>query len=114
MKGCLNVVGIIFLLFVIMFVLASVFDTGEEDKPDKIGAFLYAEKAVENHLKAPSSAEFASYNNSLVTQDQDTFYVQSYVDSQNSFGAMVRSNFEVRVIFVDEKIQTRILKFEQR
>lgn len=114
MKGCLNVVGTIFLLFVIMFIIASIFDTGEEEKPDKIGAFLYAEMAVENHLKAPSTAEFASYNPANVTQEGNTFYVLSYVDSQNGFGAMVRSNFEVRVIFVDEKIQTRILKFEQR
>jgi hypothetical protein len=89
-------------------------DDANEREPDKMGAFYYAEQAVEGHLKAPSTAEFSSYNPANITQASDTFYVKSYVDSQNGFGAMVRSNFEVRVIFVDEKVQTRILKFEQR
>ena len=100
----------IFAIVIFMFVFV---DNGEtEDEPDEISAYVFAEKTIKPRLKAPSTAEFASFNNSEITRDRDTFYVRSYVDSQNGFGAMVRSNFEVRVFFKDGKAKTRILHFE--
>jgi hypothetical protein len=113
MKGCLKVLGVFFVGFILLMIfLPDDVNEKEPEEADKMDAFYYAEQAVEGHLKAPSTAEFASYNPANITQEGNTFYVRSYVDSQNGFGAMVRSDFEVRVIFVDDKIQTRILKFE--
>lgn len=48
-------------------------------------------KRVSNHLKAPSTAKFPSYKEWSVAKGEANVYnVIGYVDSQNSFGAMIR------------------------
>ena len=48
-----------------------------------------------NILKVPDSAEYPSKSGWSYSKDWDTgiVYVSSYVDSQNSFGVEIRSNF---------------------
>ena len=59
---------------------------------DKIAALVMAQKLVKGTLKAPATAEFASIVDSQVTTIGDCSYrVVSYVDSQNSFGANIRT-----------------------
>ncbi len=54
-------------------------------------------------IKAPSTAKFASYSDSTIVTDGGwpvvTVSVISYVDAQNSFGAMLRQNFKVIVSY---------------
>lgn len=59
---------------------------------------LYAEEYVKLVLKAPSTAEFpgsffSPFEGWEMANDNGTYKVKSYVDSQNSFGAMLRSEF---------------------
>ena len=64
------------------------------DEPDEFSARIMANKFVENRLKAPSTADFASHSNSTITEiSNGRFRVRSYVDAENSFGAKVRTNF---------------------
>jgi hypothetical protein len=65
----------------------------------KIPAFAIAQQAVKKVLKAPSTAEFASYNNttSVIWWKKNTFLVTHVVDAQNSFGAMIRTKFMVEL-----------------
>lgn len=56
---------------------------------------LSAEKAVKSILKAPSTAKFPNMNEWGFAKKDGKIYIQSYVDSQNSFGAMLRSNFQI-------------------
>lgn len=59
-------------------------------------AFVYGKEYVKQNLKAPSTAKFGSYGNSSVQHYTGCkFVVTGYVDSQNSFGAMLRSNYSV-------------------
>jgi len=59
-------------------------------------AYFYGKEYVKRNLKAPSSAKFGSYGNSSVQHYKGCkFVVNGYVDSQNSFGAMLRSNYSV-------------------
>lgn len=59
-----------------------------------------AQLEVKELLKSPTSAEFNS--TPTVTPINDTvFGVSGNVDSQNSFGAMIRSNFMCIVTFTD-------------
>jgi len=59
-------------------------------------AFFYGKEYVKRSLKSPSSAKFGSYGNSSVQHYKGCkFVVKGYVDSQNSFGAMLRSNYSV-------------------
>ncbi|MEO9511610.1 MAG: hypothetical protein ABJN84_01650 [Flavobacteriaceae bacterium] len=57
-----------------------------------------AQKYVEQHLKAPSTAEFPALFKSSVNKNSSGIYsVSSYVYSQNSFGAMIRSSYVVEL-----------------
>lgn len=88
---------LISLIVLILFsILAFGSSEGETDK--KITASVMAESFVEKRLKAPSTADFASYSSSQVTElGGNKYKVVSYVDSENGFGAMIRTNFEVVV-----------------
>lgn len=61
-----------------------------------------AKTAVKSILKAPSTAEF---DNSLIRiwlMPDSSVVVKGAVDAQNSFGAMIRSNFYVRMKWKDD------------
>ena len=61
-------------------------------------AYTYAKEAVKLQLKSPRSAKFGSYGQTDVSLHQDCiFSVKGYVDSQNGFGAMIRSQYEVKL-----------------
>lgn len=69
--------------------------------PDRsVDAFTYAQIFVKENLKAPATAKFAGLGESRIERlpDGETYKVYSYVDSQNSFGAMLRSKYYVKVI----------------
>lgn len=57
-----------------------------------------AQSDVPNYLKSPSTAVFPDVlgDDWTVVRDSDYFYVKSYVDSQNGFGATLRTNFICR------------------
>jgi|GEM_PF-6058630 len=64
----------------------------------KFGAYVYARAYIEVNLKAPSTAKFLDYNPKLVDMfDDSTFHVDGYVDSQNSFGAMLRMRYDATI-----------------
>ena len=56
---------------------------------------LRAEKAVKSILLSPDSAKFPSYYDYVFDKTADRILVQGYVDASNSFGAMLRSDFEI-------------------
>mgnify|MGYP003673978351 CR=1 FL=1 len=84
------------------FLITGCKDKGP-DHPDEIGAYSYCTFAIKERLKSPSTADFAGYRNSNVVPGKavntgngnlkQTFMVASYVDSQNSFGATIRTTF---------------------
>lgn len=56
---------------------------------------VMAENYVEQVLKSPSTAEFPTLEFNYADLGNNTYQIISYVDSQNSFGAMIRSNWSV-------------------
>lgn len=58
-----------------------------------------AELMVEDRLKSPSTAEFCHVNDYTVAvaKDAGLAIVKGYVDAQNSFGAVVRTEFAVEL-----------------
>lgn len=73
-----------------------------------------AQQIVLQVLKAPSTAEFPSgvFNADQwhLGRNHDLVSVQSWVDSQNSFGAMIRSKFTAQFSFSTQELQ--YLKFD--
>lgn len=95
----------IFLIFVVVAVLVVVkcsCSNDEENKIktyDKIDALTHAQIYIKEKLKSPASAEFEGGTDGVIKVNDTTFTVIGTVDSQNSFGAMLRSNYSCKVIF---------------
>lgn len=71
--------------------------------------FMYlAQEAVKQVLKAPSTAQFPdpifSDGQWHVGRNHDLVTIQSWVDAQNSFGAMIRSDFIVQFDYSTQNI----------
>lgn len=94
-----------FLIFVVVAVFIVVkcgCSNDEENKVktyDKIDALTHAQIYIKSKLKSPASAEFEGGADGVIKINDTTFTVMGTVDSQNSFGAMLRSNYSCKVIF---------------
>lgn len=63
-------------------------------------AFNTAQKEVERNLKAPSTAKFANEydkESKYKVNDDGSVMIQSYVDTENSFGAKIRTFYRCNV-----------------
>lgn len=68
---------------------------------DDFDACWMAQKFVKEQLKAPSTATFAPCRqpDTVVNQTERIWHVRSWVDAENSFGALLRNNFNVDLIY---------------
>jgi hypothetical protein len=63
-----------------------------------VGAWVICQDFVEDRLTAPSTAEYpAGYSQYTTSLGDRTFRVDAYVDAENSFGAMIRTDFTCTV-----------------
>ncbi|MFC4805750.1 hypothetical protein [Filifactor villosus] len=81
-------------------VLTDYFLTDEEE----IMLKTQAEIMVKDILAAPSTAKFPGYAEYVMEKTPDKYIVGSYVDAQNGFGAMLRSEFMIRISRKDNKV----------
>ncbi len=101
-KGCLI---FLFIIGVITSFLVNKCSCGNDDIVaekriyDKVDALVQSRPYVEENLKSPSTAEFGDETEGVTQINDTTFNVISTVDSQNSFGAMLRSNYSCKIIF---------------
>jgi len=98
----LIVIIVVFLLIGSLFSGVSRCNSGQSSV-DKFDAYAAAQEFVKKSLKAPSTASFPTTNEATVTDlGNGQWRVQAWVDAQNSFGAMLRSNFECTIKFSDD------------
>ena len=77
---------------------------------DDKAVYLTATKIVQNFLKSPTTAKFASAYEGQAGAERTrhgTWRVWGYVDSQNSFGAMIRSRWSMEAEVLGEKVQAK-------
>ncbi len=104
-----QVIGIIIFIFFISWLF-----TGNETNLESVStesaepevaaatdsqAYIISQNYVKEVLKAPATADFPFADYSHIKNDEDTHTVASYVDSENSFGANVRSNWTVTLTY---------------
>ncbi len=63
---------------------------------------ISCQNAIKELLKAPSTAKFPNITEWKFGKENGVVTIQSYVDAQNSFGAMMRSDFQFK--FKDDKV----------
>lgn len=99
-------VGVIVAVFVAVAMIVGAVN-GNAQKPYDANnadeAISQCEAAVEKQLKSPTTAKFH-----LTATGYDTWTVTGTVDSQNSFGAMVRSETQCTVIVDGDSIKVRV------
>lgn len=94
---------VFFLIVVVMAVCSDDPDAKVEIAPkdrrmDKVQAGMMAQEVIKKQLKSPSTADFVGLLQDGVSNINDTtFLVVKQVDSENSFGAMLRTSFMCQV-----------------
>lgn len=96
--------GIVVVIAVIIGVASSLAPKKPYDANNEFEVKAQCEDAVKNRLKAPSTAKFDNENAS----GSGTWTVSGTVDSENSFGAMLRANFQCTVIVDGDSVRTRV------
>lgn len=100
--------GSIGCLFIIIILVIGYWVCGGSDKSDvpekfnaenfKTNAYIISKTFIKATLKAPSTADFPFAGKEFANYIEDsTFIVQAYVDAQNSFGAMIRTNYKIKM-----------------
>lgn len=84
------------ILLIVFFITSFFVDSGF----DASMAYICAQQEVEKHLMSPASADFplGIEGNPI---GENMYLVSSYVDSQNAFGAMIRTEFICNVEIID-------------
>ena len=103
--GTLNLILIIgFFVFVWLYTSLNSSDNGgdsssiQSDSTMQSEAKYYCNNTVKANLKNPNGATFPSFEEYNFTNlGNNTYKVKSYVDGTNSFGAIIRTNFECKV-----------------
>ena len=74
-----------------------------QPKHTKAEAWAYCKTAVEQELKSPSTAKFKGMFDDplsdVTSLSSGRYRVESWVDAQNGFGAMIRSTFVCEIKF---------------
>lgn len=65
-------------------------------------ACTVAQKEVKENLKSPSSAKFNSCSEMNITESEGIWTVNGEVEASNSFGAIIKNNFTVKIRRVGE------------
>lgn len=95
-----------FIIIAVVFLLFSPSKSKKNPEPKpfnpeefKINAYVISTGFIKNLLKSPSTADFPTlYGPSHTTHAGDSiFFVKSYVDAQNGFGAVIRKDFVCRL-----------------
>ncbi|WP_142459659.1 hypothetical protein [Geodermatophilus aquaeductus] len=102
--------GLSVLAVIGLVVAACVSNMNDDNKSsgggrDEIGAGVACEEFVKRQLRAPATADFPNFQEYVVTGSGDQYTVQGYVDAQNGFGALIRSDWSCSIQRDEEQEQ---------
>lgn len=95
-KAPLVIVGIA----VAMTLALALTQSGDDDGSDT-AAFTACTQFVEDRLKSPATADFEGMGYATITNTGQAWTVRSHVDSENGFGATVRTEFVCKMKYTE-------------
>jgi len=109
--GCLSLIVIVIAVISIISSLGG--DSEPKPEHDEAAAAIRAQYYVQEQLKSPGSAKFAPGGQQMVLHLGDGRYlVEAWVDSQNSFGALIRTEYSCNLKYIgDDKWELEDLEF---
>lgn len=116
-----TILVVIAIILFIIYVVSSMGGGSNSNKSsspshDNILAYNYSKDFVKQNLKSPSTAEFPGTSEKIKHTTYlggDKYKIESWADSQNSFGAMVRTKFSCTITFVGDKVRCEDLVIEE-
>lgn len=99
------VIGLAVVVGVVACVAGSI--RGSDSSNDDLESISQCETRIEKMLKSPSTAAFDSTSES----DGGKWTVTGTVDSENGFGASVRSNYQCTVVINDDNTATTTVDY---
>lgn len=97
LKWCIGIAAFIFIV-IPLGIAILVKTAGPIELDDNDRAYYESVRAIEQKLKAPSTAKFCGQSKAEFSKlSSGAMVVQGYVDSQNSFGAMIRADWIVKL-----------------
>ena len=102
-KGNSGVGCLILVIFgIVVYFATSLGRGGIHANDPEFDAWVCAQQAVEEYLKAPKTADYPVYDDSYVTSLGGKKYrISSYVESENGFGVPIKSYFVVTLELTD-------------
>lgn len=99
--GCLVLIVIIAALA--LWIGSCGDSSGPRAEHDALTAYHMSHKFVEKRLVAPATAKFPRYEDKLVANlGEGRYLVSAYVDSENRFGAMIRTRYVAQLLYVGD------------
>lgn len=84
----------------------------QDETLDDIGAYLQGQYYIKQILKSPATASFPPLALLVRRLNDNRYEVVSYVDSQNSFGALLRTSWNVVFQYQNEKTYLEKMIFD--
>lgn len=117
--------GYLFLIIIIAVIAVITFisnlkeddsSSSSSSSTNKFMAYSCAEDFVEKQLKSPSTAKYPKVmekDNHITELGNNRYKINSWVDSQNSFGATIRTRFSCIIIFEGDMVKCEDLKLNE-
>lgn len=112
LKHIISVISVIIFVFIAFGSETNKYfsdDSSSDSSTENLLAYSYAEDYVKQRLRSPSTAKFPGIWDGKADHiskiGERKYSIRSYVDSQNGFGAMLRTNWSCKITFVGDKVK---------
>jgi len=111
LKGRSKWITTIILTTMLLVVIYSCEQSAEDkERSRKSVAIVFSQYYAENYLKSPSTAKFGSAD--VMTLRENEFKIKQSVDSQNSFGGIVRMYYTCTVLYSEKNDECSMVNFK--
>jgi hypothetical protein len=110
--GCIPILFVLAIVFVIFIVFVAKNDSSTPRPMDSGVVYYTSTDIVKKFLKAPTTTKFAEPEGKeagAFCRSNNAWHVWGYVDSQNSFGAMIRDNWSMEAEVNGDDVKCREL-----